>query len=396
MSRAASRSQLAATGSLLVLAFSASALNCDGETGAETPRGDPVAERAVLAALASEVFTPSHAGFRVAAEALREATTTLDDEASLESARAAWREAMAVWQVAEVMQIGPAGGPGRVGGESLRDEIYSWPTVNHCRVDQVLVSEAYAAADFFETSVVNVYGLDALEYLLFYEGAENACPPQVAINDEGTWAALDSDALRSRRAAYAAVVAKGVAEVAARLESSWQADDFADGLGRAGESGSPYESTGEALAELLAAMLYLDPNTKDAKLGVPAGISDCATDTCPEKVELRWAKVSGTAVAANLSGVAQLVAGAQDGAGLSALLVGAGASQVAEDLAADLRLADERVSALGADLGVALTEDLEGVRAAHAALGAVTTRLKLDVAIALTLPLPREGAGDSD
>ncbi len=397
MSQPASRGQLVATGGLLLLAVSASVLNCDGDT-TEVSRGDPVAERAMLADLAAEVFDPTHARFRVAAEALRDATSVLeDDPSSLAGAQDAWRTAMAAWQTAEVMQIGPAGGPTRTGGRSLRDEIYSWPTVHPCRVDQVLVSKAYAEADFFEASVVNVYGLDALEYLLFYDGAENACPPQVAINEEGAWAALDEAELRVRRAAYAAVVAAGLVQVARQLESAWapDGDDFASGLARAGESGSPYESSGEALTELLLAMLYLDPYTKDVKLGVPAGLSDCEAETCPEKVELWWARDSATAVAANLSGVAQLVGGPEPKR-LRGLLVGAGATDVADALASDLDVASERVAALGGDLTAALADDAEAVRAAHTALGEVTTRLKVDVAIALTLPLPREGAGDSD
>ena len=352
----------------------------------------------MLADLASEVFTPTQTRFRVAAEVLRDATSASEDgSSSLETAQDAWRTAMAAWQTAEVMQIGPAGGPSRVGGRSLRDEIYSWPTVHPCRVDQVLVSKAYAEADFFGTSAVNVYGLDALEYLLFHDGAENACPPQVEINHEGSWAALDAADLRSRRAAYAAVVAAGIVEAAGQLESAWAPDggDFSGGLARAGEAGSPYASTGEALTELLLAMLYLDAHTKDAKLGVPAGVSNCEAEICSEKVELRWARASGTAVAANLSGVAQLVGGPESER-LRGLLVRAGATDVADAVAADLDVASARVAALGDDLAATLEADVEAVRAAHVALGEVTTRLKVDVAIALTLPLPREGAGDSD
>ena len=33
-------------------------------------------------------------------------------------------------------QLGPAASALTTGGEGLRDEVYSWPTVNPCRVDQ--------------------------------------------------------------------------------------------------------------------------------------------------------------------------------------------------------------------------------------------------------------------
>ena len=59
-------------------------------------------------------------------------------------AQDAWRDANAVWQRLEVMQVGPAGTAGRrVGGEDLRDVIYSFPMSNPCRIDQELEAERY-------------------------------------------------------------------------------------------------------------------------------------------------------------------------------------------------------------------------------------------------------------
>ena len=92
------------------------------------------------------------------------------------------------------MQLGPAAPTGSgVGGAGKRDEIYSWPTVNPCRIDQELVEQGYLQGDFFTANLVNTYGLDALEYLLFYGGDANACAPQLPLNVDGTWAAGASD-----------------------------------------------------------------------------------------------------------------------------------------------------------------------------------------------------------
>ena len=88
---------------------------------------------------------------------------------------------MIAWQATEVLQrpcgtdqtLEPA-----VGAMGLRDEIYSWPTVNQCRVDPELVEAKFTDLGFFDQELNNVYGLDASEYLLFASGTDNACPPQ--------------------------------------------------------------------------------------------------------------------------------------------------------------------------------------------------------------------------
>ena len=51
---------------------------------------------------------------------------------------------MAAWQELEGLQIGPAGSSlSTIGGQDLRDEIYSYPNVNRCRSDQETVEEAW-------------------------------------------------------------------------------------------------------------------------------------------------------------------------------------------------------------------------------------------------------------
>ena len=80
---------------------------------------------------------------------------------------------MAVWQQLELLQVGPAGLMGTVaGGDSLRDAIYSWPTVNTCRVDQESARRGFLNLG---AALVNVRGLDALEHLLFTTSADHTC-----------------------------------------------------------------------------------------------------------------------------------------------------------------------------------------------------------------------------
>ena len=62
---------------------------------------------------------------------------TEQEETQYNSVREQYRATMLIWQELEVMQIGPARSSlSSVAGKDYRDNIYSWPTVNPCRIDQ--------------------------------------------------------------------------------------------------------------------------------------------------------------------------------------------------------------------------------------------------------------------
>ena len=136
---------------------------CTVSDGGEAPGGAVRAE--VLGSVARRAVGPSFGEFAAVAAQLRDATAAhasaaasgaADVDATREAAQQAWREAMVAWQVVEVMQLGPAGSSfAAVGGEDLRDEIYSWPTVNTCRIDQELVLGEYASDTFTQTRLAS-------------------------------------------------------------------------------------------------------------------------------------------------------------------------------------------------------------------------------------------------
>ena len=156
--------------------------DADGESGsAGSSAGADVTAQDVLVSLADNVFAPTHAAFSDAADVLSTAAATHaaavadggDTAASRDAVEAAYGDAARALQHVELLQLGPAAGSAGVQGEFLRDELYSWPAVNTCRIDQELVAGEYGAPDFTDTRLVNVYGFDALEYLLFNDSAEN-------------------------------------------------------------------------------------------------------------------------------------------------------------------------------------------------------------------------------
>lgn len=395
-----------------LVATSLLAAGCGGGGGggvsstAPTPTpvpGDGFDRRALLASVADRVVLPALRRFATEAAGLAAATDALTAAPTQrDAARAAWRSAMLAWQAVEVLQFGPAGPTMMMGGQALRDEIYSWPLVNPCRIDQETVRGNYADSAFFTTQLVNVRGLDALEYLLFAPDDANACSPSVDINAGGGWQALvDAGDVAARRAAYAAGAAADVAARAAALRDAWEpaAGNFAAQLAGAGAGSSVYPTAQGALDDVFAALFYVELVVKDDKIAAPAGIvPDCTTDVCPNLSESRWADAAKDQLLANLAAARRLFLGGTDasGTGFDDFLRARGAAALATTMLAALDAAVAAVEAIPGTMLEALASDPDAVRDAHAAVKNFTDPLKSQFVTVLNLTIPQEGAGDND
>ncbi|MEY3213717.1 MAG: hypothetical protein RIT28_4198 [Pseudomonadota bacterium] len=358
---------------------------------------------ALLESAGPNVIVPALAETEAKALALDEALAGLeatlaagDDPAADQlAAQEAWRAVMSSWQRVELMQLGPLGSSlTALGGEDLRDEVYSWPSVNPCRVDQVTADGSFAESAFFTESLVNTTGLDAIEHLLF-AAAENVCPAQVTPNADGAWEALGADEVARRRVAYARVLTAGVLTALDDAQARFVDDGFSKALALDDPS-TPYESEQQALNAVYDALFYLEIRTKDKKLATPLGLRDCGETICPDDVEHLPSGFGGPAIAANLAGFRALYTG-QDGAGVDDLLIELGHGDVNDAVIAGLNDADAAVAALGdTPLAELLANEPEKVLAAHDAVKVVTDLLKGDVATLLALQIPAEAAGDND
>jgi len=142
------------------------------------PEADAEARRAVMTQVIDRVLLPTVEAFvvesetlAVHAEAWRQARLVGPAVMEREVIRASFRRAFLRWQRAEMMAFGPAGKPPTFSlGQSLRDTIYAWPTINPCRVDTVLAAKSYATAGFFEGALVTSTGLAAIEQALAKQG----------------------------------------------------------------------------------------------------------------------------------------------------------------------------------------------------------------------------------
>lgn len=401
--------------STLTLCLALTPLACGGDArdpddvveAIETVGGEE-ARRAVVASIAERVILPRYRDFAAlaadltaAVEGLEGAEGAGEDAADPSAARTSWASAMDVWQEAELFQLGPAGAMSSVaGGQDLRARIYSWPLTSPCRVDQETLEADLLAPGALATAPANVRGLAALEYLLFAPDTANACPASSAINASGAWAALSPEEVRLRRARYAAAVARDLEASAIALRDAWEPSggDFLGELVGAADR-STYASVQAALNAVSDALYYLDKETKDMKLAGPLGIAGCASETCPNLVESRYAKRSAAHIVRNIVAFQHAFHGGAPGGGelgFDDLLVAAGADALAADFADKIAAALEAAQAYGDPLEDAIAQDKATVEAAYTAIAELNRLMKTQLLSVLDLELPERAEGDND
>jgi uncharacterized protein len=356
------------------------------------------------AALLSAFGACAHATydeFQIAAGELETAAKAAESEGSSDThagVREAWSRAIDVWQRAELFQFGPAAMPSSPGGQDMRDGIYAWPLVGRCLIESMIVDQIYDKPEF-ATALVSTKSLATMEYLLFYEGTDNACAETNTINAQGTWNAIGEAELARRKAAYARAIAVDVAARARALASAWAPGegDFVGQLSGAGQR-APYASQQMAFNAVSDAMFYLDIQLKNMKVGQPAGLVECPAGTC--SVESPWAKRSKEHLRQNVAGYDALLRGCEgggEGLGFDDLLSAVGAPQVAAKLGATVV---EINAALDGLTEATLEEDIAknpaGVQRLFDALRANAVVMKSEMATVLDLELPQKVEGDND
>jgi predicted lipoprotein len=377
-------------------------LPTDGDAGAY--KASAAAREATLRGVAmctaaqAKAFATTASTFEQKAKALALAATEDARNEARTEARAAWEAAIDEWQKLEMMQYGPAAVATQPGGLDLRGPIYAWPLFSRCLVEQQLVSKVYDTS--FSNLLANSRGLGAAEFLLFYDGSDNACGPTAAINTDGTWSALAGGDLSARRAAYAYAAVADVASYGRKLDVAWDPaqGNFVNELAKAGRGSATYKSDQLAFNSLSDALFYVESDVKDMKVARPLGIANCDKATCPEAVESPYAKRSKQHLVNNLAGFRAVFFGcATDATALDDLLIAVGAGALVAEVKAALDAADAAVAALTSrDLEAALVNENDKFRAVHAALKRLTDILRTEFVSALNLELPRRVEGDND
>jgi predicted lipoprotein len=380
-----------------------------GCKGGTTDSGDSVVDSPIVVQLLETVgpgvILPALESFQVETLLLSDALADLEesvlageDTSELEAAaQDQWMSVMGAWAQLDVMQIGPqASSLSAVSGGDIRDEIYSWPSsVNPCRVDQITADNSYEDADFFTANLINGYGLDALEHLLFSD-LDTPCPAQVPPLSDGSWEELGEEGINLNRARYAQVLSAHLETQVVELIDTWspEGENYSGQLARTTEN-TPYASDQESLNAVFDALFFLEKTTKDVKLAKPMGLMDCSEETCPDDVEGQLSGTSLISIEGNILGFRALFHGA-DGVGLDDLLIDVGHGDLAAQITTDLDEALEALDALEGPLDEAIVERYDEVESFYTKLQDVTSALKGDLATVLALQIPSEAAGDND
>lgn len=341
-------------------------------------------------------FRGQAAAFKTAVDAWAAAPA---DPAALAAAQSAWRAATATWQVAELFRFGPTAARPAPGAQGLRDEIYSWPVAGRCAVEQALVARAYTDPIIFG-SFFNVRGLDAAEYLLFYPGADPGCPP-ANTSHVTQWNALGEAAVAQRKREYAAAVAADLDVRAAALLQAWEPAGGNFLARMAAPREAPFGSVAAAINALFDALFYLEREVKDYKLAPHTpNTTQGPCRVCSDPDESPFALAGVAHLRANLDGFARVFLGCGPeyaGPGFDDLLRGVGAGALAERMTASLREAIAVAAALpdGSFVQHARVTPADATRL-YAPVQALTSAMKLELSVALSLQLPGGVAGDND
>lgn len=315
----------------------------------------------------------------------------------------AWRAANESWQQAELFRFGPSGPASEPGGKDTRNEIYFFPDVNDCQVDQQLVSRSYSRQPLAIN--LSAKGLGALEYLLFYAGSANSCTSAVTINggNPSPWSMLTPADLTQRRAEYAAVLADDISARAAGLVTAWdpaQGNFHAQLAGAGTPASQAFAQQQDAFNVVDNALFYWDKELKDYKVAIPVGLSmDCTAGRCPERVESRFSQSSNSNIVQNIRGFRLLFQGCGpnfSGLGFDDYLRAIGKGELADRMSAGASAAQVFAETLPAPLDTLVTSDPARVIALHAALKVVSDPLKAEFVSSLNLELPAAAQGDND
>jgi len=318
-------------------------------------------------------------------------------EDTLGSARNAWYFALQKWQILEMFGFGPAASTADPGGAGLRDEIYAFPAVNRCAMEEQLYDQTYAGAGF-DATPPGARGLGAVEYMLFYTNTDNGCTALNRLNSKKLWSMLSADELAARKVAYAGALGHDIRAKSAALLASWSAEggDFRAALANAGQGSAVYANEQAALNAVSNALFYLEQDVKQWKVGRPAGLVECPS-SCASFAETRYARVASDSVRSNLEAFRRLFQGCgpdHAGLGFDDWLRAVGAGSVADEMLADLDAADAVMAQL--DLNGAFEQSPASVAPVYAAFKAISDVLKTDMITVLDLEPPMELMGDND
>ncbi len=372
--------------------------------GYENPNDGTFSEEKMLVNIGVNVIAKRIRKLSIQSELLADALSSCAD---LGEAREQWKRTALAFHTVDAYPVGPLTDNGRF----LLDNLYAWPYLDTCGIDNEVAKGASNGGNYSDQLLYTLKGLGAMEYLLFEKTLGSSCNlnrfPEVK-----NWLTKSPEQKEKDRCRFAAFLAKDFAAKAKVLDQSWDPEEA--NFTKTFIDGSRYDSVKSATNALTDSLFSLE-KMKDLRFGKPLGLhKDCTNDSkkCVESLEHPYAKMSKEALEARLTGFREVFYGSaspeEKAFGLDDFLVSRGTTSTRDSMQLLLSDASRSLRDLGdlsteiANMSVencALTtreNRLVPVCAAFQDLRAVTTLWKIEVMTALALRAPADHAGDND
>ncbi|MEJ7727982.1 MAG: imelysin family protein [Polyangiaceae bacterium] len=287
--------------SLLASLCLAAALGCSSTDD------EPTFDRNVaVASIVDDVILPTVTEAEAKAEALRVAAEALEaapDQASLDAAQQAWRDARAPWRRSDAFRYGPVVDLGLVGA-------IDWSPTNPETIEEIAAGTAALDAAAVDGLGSSAKGFMALEYLLFDNSGDAPILAQLTDPTSG-----------ARRRLYLRLLADNLHQKLLQVSDAWARDkgNYAGALAEPGESSPVYPTTKKAVDEIVNQLVFQAEVVANAKIGKPFG-KQSGGELVPAAEESWRSDNSLADIESTWRGIEDVYQGrseGQDGAGIS-------------------------------------------------------------------------------
>lgn len=380
------------------------------------PNSGSFMEEKMLANVGLNIIQPATKKFRLRTEVLENHLNEMvmkdvRSTSALNELQLEWKRAMLAFHEILTAPVGPLS----ENQNQLSQNIYSWPYFSACRID--LEVEKFARAKVKNPNLlVSQKGLAALEYLFFEQSLMTACPPANPSNRPAVeWSQKPADEKLSDRLKFAQYLMEDLLLHAKRLEALW--DQNQGNYSKSFIDGSKFSSTKQAVNHLTDALFSIEA-AKDVKLGKPLGFhKDCLNPSgaCAEMSEHFWSKISLESIETQFTTFQRIFNGTkQDGTagfGLDDYLEAVGRKDVSDNMKVKMAVlvpALQRLHEHGdlqsqiqvlnvSECRQSTSQDRRvEICAVYQDVRGLTTLLKTDFLLALSLSAPPVFQGDND
>lgn len=245
-------------------------------------------QKGFLVHVGGSIIVPAYQGLEQKSLALQEkinAFVAAPENRSLEEAKTALFEARVAWQSCAPYQFGPAEASG------LASNLNVFP-VDRSKIERNIEEGSYNLGTLANN---DAKGFAALEYLLYQK---DGTPEEVVQGFAG----------QPQRAAYLSDVTDLIVGTTTEVHAAWSPDG-GNYLGEFTSDGALGADAGSSLGKLVNALnLSYERNTRDGKIGIPAGIRSLGI-TIPEATEAYYAGYSLELGRANVEAYKRLFLG---------------------------------------------------------------------------------------